>query len=32
MLVDGAQPAAMIQAWADEVRAFRTRRQPYLLY
>jgi uncharacterized protein YbbC (DUF1343 family) len=32
MLVDEAQPATMIQAWADEVRAFRTRRQPYLLY
>jgi uncharacterized protein YbbC (DUF1343 family) len=32
MLEDGASPAAIIQAWTDEVDAFRTRRQPYLLY
>ena len=32
MLENGAQPAAIIQAWADEVEAFRARRQAYLLY
>ncbi len=32
MLERGARPDAIIQAWRDEVEAFRTRRQPYLLY
>lgn len=32
LLGRGARPTAIIQAWTDEVNAFRTRRQPYLLY
>jgi len=32
MLEDGAAPSAIIQAWTEEVEAFRAQRQPYLLY
>lgn len=32
MLDAGATPRAIIQAWQDEVDAFRARRTPYLLY
>lgn len=32
MLVDGASPEDIIEAWSDDVEAFKVQREPYLLY
>lgn len=32
MLRAGKRPAAIVEAWQDEVQSFRTQREPYLLY
>ena len=32
MLTSGADPEAIIEAWKEEIAAFREQRQPYLLY